>query len=83
MDARDLIRVEESANVAWHEGIDGGYAWRVDVLHDHDGYHVGVAFDDGGSALRVNIATAERLALAILRAATTATVWNDHRSRLN
>ena len=83
MDARDLIRVEESASVAFDERVGGGYTWRVDVLHDHDGYHVGFAVDDGAGAIRVNPDTAVELAMALLRAATTADVWNDHRARLN
>ena len=81
MDASDLIRLASVGAVDYEPAGPDEDAWVVEVLHDHDGYAVGLS--TGRPQMYLSPEEAERVGLALLRAATAAQAWNDVRARAN
>lgn len=81
-DISHLIPVKHVNTVDWQDDTDGDVLWQVDVVADHDNYHVGFALR-GSVGLRVTLDDARRIAYALMLAASTAEAKNDFAGWVN
>jgi hypothetical protein len=81
MDASDLIPLEPVGSIEYEPAGPHDYAWDVSVLHDHDGYAVGLSL--GRPQMCLTPEEANRLGIGLLRAAAMGVAWERVRSRAN